>query len=77
MTDPGTAMLRIDDLTKRYKTGDAALGGVSFAVGAGAPSSSRPARPSAREELERRLEAARARRRRPADADDTDEEPLA
>ena len=28
-------MLRIDDLTKRYKTGDAALGGVSFAVGAG------------------------------------------
>ena len=37
----------------------------------------KPARPSAREELERRLEAARARRRRPADADDTDEEPLA
>lgn len=28
-------MLRIEQLTKRYKTGDAALGGVSFTVGAG------------------------------------------
>ena len=28
-------MLRIEDLTKRYKTGDAALGGVSLSLGAG------------------------------------------
>ncbi len=71
---------KVDDLSERlgqFRSGKDEDAGTPRAAAVVAGEGGRPAPGSAREELERRLAEARARRRRPAATAPDDEEPLA
>lgn len=71
---------KVDELSERlgqFRTGKDEEADTGRAAAVGAGEGGRPAGHSAREELERRLAEARARRRRPVATGPDDEEPLA